>query len=177
MSALYEAIDRHFLAPESLRRIQLLARHGRFEAEGWFKAETMYVLDSLAKGGTIDGWRANVPITENTKQRCDFRVVTNGQPIWLEVKTLVEPAKAAADMGFIGKGGGFLDDLVKLLRVPDGDRAVLLFVIPRPAPEQWSALLETYQRRIAPITFAEQSLIQAYPDAVYVCKLALKEMF
>jgi hypothetical protein len=101
----------------------------------------------------------------------------DGQPLWLEVKALVEPAKAAADMGFIGKSGGFTDDLVKLLRVRDGERGVLLFVLPRPSPEQWGDLLDTYQRRIAPITFAEQSLIQSYPPEVYVCKLALKEAF
>jgi hypothetical protein len=177
MSALYEALDKHFLARECLARAQLLARHGRAEADGWFKAETMFALEAMVKEGTIDGWRANVPLTEDTKQRCDFRIVMSGQPTWLEVKTLVDPARAAADMSFMARGGGFTDDLVKLLRAPDGDKVVLLFVLPRPAPEQWSDLLETYQRRIAPITFSEQSLIEAYPDALYVCKLALREMF
>ena len=177
MTALYDAIDRHFLAPDALARARLLARHGRFEAEGWFKAETMHVLETLTKDGTIDGWRANVPLSEEAKQRCDFRIVANGKPLWLEVKTLVEPARAAADMGFIGKSGGFTDDLVKLLRVPDGDRAVLLFVVPRPSPAQWTDLLATYQRRIAPITFSEQTAIADYPEELYVCKLDLKEMF
>ncbi len=31
---LYAAIDRHFLAPDALNRIQLFSRHGR-NVEGW----------------------------------------------------------------------------------------------------------------------------------------------
>jgi len=176
-NALYTAIDAHFLAPDALRRAALLARHGRAAAEGWFKVEMIALLDSLAKDGTIDDWRSDYPITEEGKQRCDFRIVIVGKPLWLEAKTLIDPARQAADMGFIGKSAGFADDLVKLMRVPDPDRAVLLFVLPRPSPAQWSDLLATYARRIAPLAFDEQSRIEDYPDALYVCKLALKEMF
>jgi hypothetical protein len=174
---LYTAIDTHFLAPETLRRAALLARHGHHAAEGWFKVEMIALLDALAKDGTVDDWRSDYPITEDKKQRCDFRIVVGGKPLWLEVKTLIDPARQAADMGFVGKGAGFADDLVKLMRVPDPDRAVLLFVLPRPSPAQWSDLLATYARRIAPLAFDEQSRIDDYPDALYVCKLGLKELF
>ncbi|MEO6196714.1 MAG: hypothetical protein ABIP58_01255 [Dehalococcoidia bacterium] len=174
---LYSAIDAHFLAPEALRRAALLARHGRAAAEGWFKVEMIALLDSLTKDGTIDDWRSDYPITEDKKQRCDFRLVINGKPLWLEVKTLIDPARQAEDVGFMGRGAGFADDLVKLMRAPDPDREVLLFVLPRPAPDQWKDLLATYARRIAPLAFEEMSDVATYPDELYVCKLGLKEMF
>lgn len=173
----HATIDAHFLTPDALRRVSLLARHGRNAAEGWFKVEMIALLEGLAKGGTIDDWRSDFPITGDKKQRCDFRLVIDGKPLWLEVKTLIDPARQAADIGFMGKGAGFADDLVKLMRAPDPDREVLLFVLPRPAPDQWKDLLATYARRIAPLAFEEQSDVAAYPAALYVCKLTLKEMF
>lgn len=173
---LYAEIDGHFLAPEPLRRAALFARHGRSSAEGWFKGELMLLLESLVKDGRIDGWRADVPISEDNRQRCDFRIVTGGQPLWLEVKTQVQPGQVA-DSGVMARGGGFADDLVKLMRVRDGEKGVLLFVVPRPEPSQWADLLATYSRRIAPLGFRELSEIGSYPEALYVCKLALKEAF
>ncbi len=177
MNPLYSAIDAHFLARDALRRVALLPRHGRAAAEGWFKVEMITLLDSLAKDGTIDDWRSDFPITEDKKQRCDFRIVVGGKPLWLEVKTLIDPARQATDIGFMAKGGGFADDLVKLMRAPDPDREVLLFVLPRPAPSEWKDLLATYARRIAPLAFEEKSDVAAYPGELYVCKLGLKEMF
>jgi hypothetical protein len=174
---LHAAIDAHFLAPEALRRAALLAKHGRNAAEGWFKVELIALLDSLVGDGVIDDWRADYPLTEDKKQRCDFRLVIGGKPLWLEVKTLIDPARQAADAGFMGKGASFSEDLVKLMRAPDPDREVLLLVVPRPGPDQWKDLLATYARRIAPLAFEEKSDVGAYPDELYVCKLGLKEMF
>ena len=145
--------------------------------EGRAKGQPQILRQALTKDGTVDGWRADVALAEDNKQRADFRIVAGGHPLWLEVKTLVDPARQAADMGFLGRGATFTDDLVKLLRAPDGDKAVLLFVLPRPSPADWADLLATYQRRIAPISFEERSDVVDYPDALYVCKLALKEMF
>jgi hypothetical protein len=173
---LFTEIDQHLLAPDALRRAGLLGRHGRSSAEGWFKAELMLLLESMAKDGRIDGWRADVPITEDNRQRCDFRIVASGQPLWLEVKTLVQPGQVA-DTGVMTRGGGFADDLVKLMRVREGEKGVLLFIVPRPEPSQWADLLTTYSRRIAPLGFKELSDTSAYPEALYVCKLALKEAF
>lgn len=175
--ALFTEIDAHFLAPESLRRADLLARHGRSSAEGWFKAELMLLLETLAKDGKIDGWRADVPITEDNRQRCDFRIVAGGQPLWLEVKTLVQPGQVAADTGVMTRGAGFGEDLVKLMRVRDPEKGVLLFIVPRPEPAQWADLLQTYSRRIAPLGFRELSDITKYPESLYICKLAVQEMF
>jgi hypothetical protein len=174
--ALFSEIDSHFLALDSLRRAELLGRHGRSSAEGWFKAELMLLLEALAKDAKIDGWRADVPITEDNRQRCDFRIVTDGQPLWLEVKTLVQPGQVA-DTGVMTRGGGFADDLVKLMRVRDGEKGVLLFIVPRPEPAQWADLLTTYSRRIAPLGFKELSDIAAYPPTLYICKLAVQEAF
>ena len=173
---LYAEIDRHFLVPESLRRAELFGRHGRNFAEGWFKGEMILLLESLAKDGRIDSWRADVPITEDKRQRCDFRIVTGGQALWLEVKTQVQPGQVA-DSGVMTRGGGFADDLVKLMRVREGEKGVLLFVVPRPEPTQWAELLATYSRRIAPLGFRELTDTSVYPEALYVCKLALKEAF
>jgi hypothetical protein len=189
---LYNHIDRHFLAPEALKRAALLGRAGP-DAGGWFKGELAYVLDTLLKANEIRTWRANVPITEEGRQRCDFRIelalspdpspIATGEgktnALWLEVKALADPARAGplADSAVFARGSSFTDDIVKLLRVADGDRAVLLFVYPRPEPAQWSELMSAYARRIAPISFTEESDLSAYPPELYVCKLTVSEGF
>jgi hypothetical protein len=178
-STLDAEIDRHFLAPEALKRAALLGRAGP-DAGGWFKGELVYLLDSLLKAGDIKGWRANAPITEEGRQRVDFRFeFADSPPLWLEVKSLADPARSGplADSAVFAKGGGFTDDIVKLLRVPDGERLALLFVYPRPDPAQWSELLSSLARRIAPITFTEESDVASYPPEVYVCKLSVSEGF
>jgi hypothetical protein len=64
-----------------------------------------------------------------------------------------------------------------MMRVRDSAKYVLLFVVPRPQPAQWAELLASYQRRIAPLGFRELTEIGSYPEALYVCKLAVKEAF
>jgi hypothetical protein len=190
-SPLFAEIDRHFLAPQALARVALLGRIGR-DAGGWFKGELAYVFDRLAKDGALSGWRANVPIVEGRPQRCDFRLVVNGPSIpqggpsipqgervlWLEVKAL--PGRAGGggrvDPGFYLQKGGpgdVTEDLVKLMRAPDGDTAVLLFVHPRPDASAWEEIMSAYSRRIAPIAFKEETSLGDYPEALYVCKLRL----
>jgi hypothetical protein len=186
-TALFAEIDRHFLAPEALKRAALLGRIGP-DAGGWFKAELAYLLDTLLKTGLIKAWRANAPFTEDNRQRCDFRIEfaagapgpgAEPGPLWLEVKSLADPARSGplADSAVFAKGGGFTDDIVKLLRVPDGDRAVLLFVYPRPDAAQWSELMLSLARRIAPIDFTETSALAGYPPDLYICKLSVSEGF
>jgi hypothetical protein len=78
------------------------------------------------------------------------------------------------DIGsFFPRTGGFTDDLVKLLRVSDGGRAVLLFVYPRPDAAQWAEIMEAYARRITPIGFKEESVVSEYPPELYICKLSV----
>ena len=180
-TALYADIDRHFLAPEALKHAALLGRAGP-DAGGWFKAELAYLLDTLLKAGRIKTWRANVPFSEDNRQRCDFRIelaASEPGPLWLEVKSLADPARSGplADSAVFAKGGGFTDDIVKLLRVPDGDRVVLLFIYPRPDAAQWSELMSSLARRIAPIDFTETSTVAGYPPDLYVCKLSVSEGF
>jgi hypothetical protein len=178
-TALFAEIDRYFLAPEALKRAALLGRVGA-DAGGWFKAELAYLLDTLLKAGRIKAWRANAPFTEDSRQRCDFRIeLAEAGPLWLEVKSLADPARSGplADSAVFAKGGGFTDDIVKLLRVPDGDRAVLLFVYPRPHAAQWSELMLSLTRRIAPIDFTETSVLADYPPDLYICKLSVSEGF
>jgi hypothetical protein len=171
---LFSAIDRHFLAPEALDRVRLFPRAGR-AVEGWFRGELVHLLDKLAKDGEIEGWRADVPITEGGRQRCDFRIALAGGALWLEAKALSPSAGGPfGDIGsFFPRTGGFTDDLVKLLRVHEGDRAVVLFVYPRPDPAQWADIMDAYARRIAPIGFKEESAIAEYPPELYICKLRL----
>jgi hypothetical protein len=178
-TSLFAEIDRHFLAPEALKRAALLGRVGS-DAGGWFKAELAYLLDTLLKAGRIKAWRANAPFTEDSRQRCDFRIeLAEAGPLWLEVKSLADPARSGplADSAVFAKGGGITDDIVKLLRVPDGDRAVLLFVYPRPDAAQWSELMLSLARRIAPIDFTETSALADYPPDLYICKLSVSEGF
>jgi hypothetical protein len=178
-TTLHSHIDQHFLAPAALKRAALLSRAGP-EAGGWFKAELAYLLDSMLKGGAIKGWRGNAPISEEGRQRVDFRVeFSEGGPLWLEVKAISDPAREGplADTAMFARGSTFTDDIVKLLRVPDGERAVLLFVYPRPEAGQWSELMSSLARRIAPIDFTEESKISDFPPELYVCKLSVSEGF
>jgi len=178
-TTLFADIDRHFLALEALKRAALLGRVGTDDG-GWFKAELAYLLDSLLKADRLRAWRANAPIAEDNRQRCDFRIeLAEGGPLWLEVKSLADPARSGplADSAVFARGGGFTDDIVKLVRVPDGDRAVLLFVYPRPDAAQWSELMSSLARRIAPISFTETSVLSEYPPDLYICKLSVSEGF
>jgi len=181
--ALFAAIDRHFLAPEALARVRHFGRAGR-DVEGWFKGELTYLFASLVADGALTDWRANMPITEGRSQRCDFRLVPDRRPLWLEVKALPQgggPSHTGRPAGrvdpgfFLQKGGpgDITEDLVKLMRVPDGEAAVLLFAYPRPAADAWAEIMSAYARRIAPIAFKETTSLSDYPPELYICKLRL----
>jgi hypothetical protein len=184
---LFAAIDRHFLAPEALARVRHFGRSGR-DVEGWFKGELTYLFASLVADGALTDWRANVPITEGRSQRCDFRLVVPARPevskdersapLWLEVKALPQGGgpSGRVDPGFFLQKGGpgdITEDLVKLMRVPDGDTAVLLFAYPRPAADAWAEIMSAYARRIAPIAFKEETSLSDYPPELYIGKLRL----
>ena len=180
-SSLITAVDAHFLAPEALARVRLFSRLGR-DVEGWFKGELAYVFESLRREGAIGEWRANVPLREDGRQRCDFRIVLSGEPLWLEVKALPQRSSSGGrvDPGFFLQKGGpgdVTEDLVKLMRVPDGESLVLLFAYPRPDPAGWSEIMSAYARRITPISFREESRLDDYPEELYVCKLSLEGGF
>jgi hypothetical protein len=178
-ATVFAEIDRHFLAPEALKRAALVGRVGG-DAGGWFRAELAYVLDSLLKAGKLREWRGNVAISEDNRQRCDFRIeVADSGPLWFEVKAISDPARAGplADTAMFARGSTFTDDIVKLLRVPEGERAVLLFVYPRPEPGRWGELMSSLARRIAPISFTEESAVADYPPELYVCRLSVSEGF
>jgi len=161
--SLFTEIGAHFLAPEALARVRLFSRLGR-DAEGWFKGELAFLFDRLAAEGKLSEWRANVPLREDGRQRCDFRLVVDGSPLWLELKAIPQRQHGGGrvDPGFYlqkGGAGDITEDLVKLMRVPDGDTLVLLFAYPRPEAAGWAELLSAYGRRIAPIAFSEQTRI------------------
>jgi len=175
--SLYAAIDRHFLSAEALARVRHLGRAGR-DADGWFKGELAYLFASLVADGALTDWRVNVPIVEGRPQRCDFRLVVDGAPLWLEVKALpqVGGPMGRVDPGFFLQKGGpgdITEDLVKLMRIPGGDAAVLLFAYPRPEAAAWAETMSAYARRIAPISFREETSLADYPPELYVCKLRL----
>jgi hypothetical protein len=54
---------------------------------------------------------------------------------------------------------------------------LLLFVYPRPDAAQWSELMASLARRIAPISFKEESDVGAYPPELYACRLSVSEGF
>jgi hypothetical protein len=184
-TTLHTHIDSHFLAPEALKRAALLSRVGS-DAGGWFKAELAFLLDTLLKAGTLRAWRANASISEEGRHRVDFRVELldssmpqREQVVWMEVKAIADPAREGplADSAVFARGSTFTDDIVKLLRVPDGERVVLLFVYPRPEGGQWSELMSSLARRIAPISFTEESDLASFPPELYVCRLSVSEGF
>jgi len=188
-NSLFPLVDAHFLAAEALARVRLFSRLGR-DAAGWFKGGLAFLFHRLATDGKLEEWRANVPLREDpsaalgtgSRQRCDFRVVVDGSPLWVEVKAIPQRQQGGGRVhpGFYlhtGGAGDITEDLVKLMRVPDGDTPVLLFAHLRPEAAGWAELLSAYARRIAPIAFAEKTSISDYPEELYICKLALSGGF
>jgi hypothetical protein len=175
---LFGEIDRHFLGAERLARVEAFKRAGR-GVEGWFRGETVYLLQRLASEGKLGGWQVNAPITQDGKQRCDLRVDAGGGPLWIEIKGLHFGSRAAMPEVFSGMSDalGVTDDVVRLLRIPEGTPLVLMFVYPRPEPAAWRELLHSYQRRINPIRVEEQTSVEDYPASLYVCKLAVSGGF
>ena len=178
VDSLFAAIDRHFLAPEALARVRLFSRYAR-QVEGWFKGELLHIFSNLEGAGEIEDWASEVRIAPESRQRSDFRVRRADGLLWIEVKTLFHGIQAGqpVDLGIYflksADGVGITEDLVKLMRVPDGDTAVLLFAYPRPDATAWSELMSAYARRIAPIAFKEETSLSDYPPELYVCKLKL----
>jgi hypothetical protein len=100
--------------------------------------------------------------------------------VWLELKAIqhrVRPGPGADILSQIGDSLGVTDDVVRLLRVPEGSPHIVIFVYPRPEPETWSALMEAYRRRIYPIAVDEMTSPADYPQGLYVCKLEVKGGF
>lgn len=142
----------------------------------------MFLLDSLRSAGKLREWGYDVPLTEDRRQRCDLRVALPDGVLFLEVKTLsAAQAEQQAAIGMTfdrrGDGAGLSGDLVKLMRVSEGTVGVVLFVHPTPKPERWAEMLDAYQRRVTPIVIAEETSVTDYPEALYICKLAVKGGF
>ncbi len=181
-SSLLAEIDRHFLTPDALSRIQLFSRHAR-NVEGWFKGELLYLFSNLASAKAVGDWASEVRIAPESKQRSDFRVRLSDGMLWVEVKTLFHGIQGGqpVDLGVYfprsADGVGVTDDLVKLLRIPEGNKELLLFVHPRPDASAWSEIMSAYARRIAPIAFEETTALADYPPELYICKLTLKGGF
>jgi hypothetical protein len=72
---------------------------------------------------------------------------------------------------------GVTDDVIRLLRVPDGSAHIVLFVFPRPSADAWAETMASYKRRVAPIEVEETTSPEGYPEALYVCKLAVSGGF
>lgn len=172
-------IDRHFLAAERLERVAAFQRAGR-GLQGWFKGEMAYLVQSLAAEGKLRGWTGDAWLTEDRKKWADLKVDTADGPLWLEVRALHHRKHTGfgADMlSGMTDAIGVTDDVVRLLRAPDGQPMILLFVYPRPEPEGWASLMESYGQRIYPISVKEQGSVGDDPEELYVCKLAVEGAF
>lgn len=172
-------IDRHFLEAERLARVDTFERAGR-GIHGWFKGETAHLVQGLAAEGKLRGWTGDAWITEDRKKWADLKVETADGPLWLEVRALHyrERTGFGADLlSGMTDAIGVTDDVVRLLRVPEGSPMILLFVYPRPDPEAWTSLMESYASRIHPISVKETSAIGDYPESLYICKLAVEGAF
>jgi len=181
-AALFRQIDDYFLTPERLQRVELFSFYAR-NVEGWFKGELLYLFNSLEKSGRVGPWGSEVRVTADGKQRADFRATLADGPIYLELKTLFHGVQAgqAVDLGIYfprtADGVGITGDVIKLLRATEGNKVLLLFVHPRPSHEKWSAMMESYFRRMAPIALVEESDVNRYPESLYICKLGVSGAF
>ena len=180
-SSLLSEIDRHFLAPEALARVRHFGRSGR-DADGWFKGELAYLFATLVSDGALTDWRANVPITEGRSQRCDFRLVPDRTPLWLEVKALPQGGgpSGRVDPGFFLQKGGpgdITEDLVKLMRVPDGETAVAPLRLPPPRRRRLGRDHVRLRPPHRPHRLQGETALSDYPPELYVCKLSLSGGF
>ncbi|MFQ5473009.1 MAG: hypothetical protein ACE5FA_09020 [Dehalococcoidia bacterium] len=175
-AALLTEIDRHFLDPDRIARVENFQRAGR-GLFGWFKGETAHLFQNLAAGGQLRGWHGDAPITEDGKKWCDLRADTDDGPLWLEVKALRYQQRTGLGADLLSRmtdAIGVTDDVVRLLRVSEGTPMILLFVYPRPDAADWAGLLESYGKRIFPISVTEQSTVSDYPDPLYISKLTVE---
>ena len=178
----FARIDDYFLAPERLTRVELFSRYAR-NVEGWFNGELLYLFHAMAAEGLIGEWGSEVRVAPGQQRRFDFKLQVQGGPLFLELKTLFHGIQAGqpVDLGVYfprtDDGVGITGDVIKLMRVTEGVKALLLFVHPRPALEKWPLVLESYARRIAPITVREISTIDRYPPPLYICKLSVEGGF
>lgn len=178
-SELLGEIDRHFLEPECLAQVDTFQRVGR-GMYGWFKGEIAHLVQTLAADGGLRGWTGDAWITEDRKKWCDLKIDTADGPLWMEVRALhyrTHTGFGADLLSGMTDAIGVTDDVVRLLRVPDGTPMILLFVYPRPEPDAWTSLMESYSQRIYPISVKEQSAVGDYPEALYICKLAVEGAF
>ena len=171
--ALLAELDRHFLAPDVLKRVAAFART-RGPMEGWFKGEMAYALDALAQAGQTGRWQANAPITEANRARIDFTVQTADGPLYLELKAMQRPGAESGLGDFVAKDEAVWGDVVKMLRLPEGRGFSVLFVYPRPEAERWAGLFDTYKRRIYPISIQERTSVTDYPPELYIAKIEVE---
>ncbi len=180
---LFDEIDRHFLDVSKLRHYEIFADKVR-NIEGWFKGELFYLFASLEKDQAFRDWKYEIALKDilNRPEKgiIDFKVTINGEPIYLEMKTVLssgQQGKSAIDASLFfdpNPSSGYIgSDAHKLAKIGQG--YCLLFVYPFPQKlERWQRIVENFVRRMAQVNIdvAEISIPnKRYPSSLYISKL------
>ena len=177
VSDLFRAIDDYFLDAAKLAKVEAFTRAQR-QVEGWFKGELISLFEALLAENRISTWETEVKVGGGSRKRCDFVVGVDGTPVFLELKALYHGEQRAARFGldiYLYKDDvGIWGDVVKLSGLSEGVGYNLLFIYPRPDPTVWARQIDTYKRRIAPISLREASRVDEYPPQLYICKMEIE---
>jgi len=118
--------------------------------EGWFKAETIVLLDMLKQEGLLDNFRCEYSIsTSSGRKQIDFGLVFQDKPHLLELKAICI-SKISTQRGlrfyFHENNVGIIKDFKKLdsiTTIPAKQKHVLGFVYPTPDNAKWETMIES----------------------------------
>lgn len=171
-------IDRHFLDEQRLKYPDIFTNAER-QVEGWFKGELLYLFTELKKDGILESWEPEAVFPNLGKKKSDFKVTIDGEPIYLELKTLYHGMQKnqPIDLGiyFYKDSVGIWNDIQKLSSLEDGRGFCILFVYPKPNRERWNKTLQKYEERILPNRIKKLSKIDEYPSDLFIAKIEIEK--
>ncbi len=195
---LFSSIETYFLAKRRLAKCELFAVR-KVREEGWFKGETIALLDRLqANGNILPGWRHEwnpLPGKKSEKEEphIDFIVPVGTRSLYLQLKALcltqegdhlckIERKADSVGTGqhyishYMGRGGDVEKDIhKKLLKVGGG--YCVLFVYPFPKPSLWQENVEKLVGRMRKRSIDVQEettcAIEQYDKSLYIARLKI----
>jgi hypothetical protein len=186
-------IDRHFLT-EARLAFPISFTEAQEQNEKWFtRRQLPDLFTSLREQGHLSHWEREVllerllpQISEGkpSREKIDFVVTLDQQPIPLEVKTLYLGRQGNSDVGisvYFDKNpasGYIAADVHKLAKIGHG--YCVLFVHPFPNPQLWSANVKRFAQKMASQGIEVNEIgildLKQYSPHLYIAKLEVSYM-
>lgn len=172
MKQLLPYLREHF---DSLQdRMTCFAKYG-VQTEGWFKGETLLVLDTLVRRGVITSFDREV---RRETVLIDLQIQTN-QLHWLELKhwligkqrgTTYGPSFYFRDRSSVG----ITRDVSKLLACPaDDPRWLLILASANPGAQAWRSGIDGFNDKFSPIYVAPHTDPADFPSSYFLGLLSI----